>query len=136
VANLLDPLVGDIDSYIQDSSDFVNIIKGEKVQPGDMLINFDVVSLFTKIPLNEVVQVSNEVTNLETTRLVEVCLTSNFFSFQGEFFEQISGVAMGSLLSPIVTNIFMEKFEKRALDSYPLMLYYVVIDVKGLMSKG
>jgi hypothetical protein len=52
--------------------------------------------------------------------LAEVCLRSTFFSFQGEFFEQISGVAMGSHLSPIVANLFMEKFEKRALESYPL----------------
>jgi len=27
---------------------------------------------------------------------------------------------MGSSLSPIVANLFMEKFEKEALDSYPL----------------
>ena len=27
---------------------------------------------------------------------------------------------MGSPLSPIVTNLFMEKFERKALDSYPL----------------
>jgi hypothetical protein len=27
---------------------------------------------------------------------------------------------MGSLLSPIVANLFMEKFERRSLDTYPL----------------
>jgi hypothetical protein len=67
-----------------------------------------------KISLNEAIQVINEVTDPETTRLAEVCLRSTFFSFQGEFFEQISGVAMGSPLSPIVANLFMEKFEKKA----------------------
>ena len=48
------------------------------------------------------------------------CSGSNFFSFEGEFYEQTTGVAMGSSLSPIVANLFMEKFEKEALDSYPL----------------
>jgi hypothetical protein len=52
--------------------------------------------------------------------LAEVCLRSTFFSFQGEFFKQISGVAMGPPLSPIVSNLFMEKFENKALETYPL----------------
>lgn len=33
---------------------------------------------------------------------------------------QTSGVAMGSPISPIVANIFMGNFEKKALDTYPL----------------
>ena len=120
VGKILAPLAGKTDSYIKDSSDFVNLIKEERVEPKDMLIIFNVVSVFTKIPLNDAIQVINEVTYPQTTRLVEVCLRSTFFSFQGEFFEKISGVAMGSSLSPIVANLFMEKFEKKALDSYPL----------------
>jgi hypothetical protein len=78
------------------------------------------VSPFTKIPLDEAIQVVNEVTNSYTTKLVEVCLRSTFFSYQGEFYEQKSDVAMGSPLSPIVIDIFMENFEKKALDSFPL----------------
>jgi hypothetical protein len=34
-----------------------------------------------------------------------------------KFFQQKSGVAMGSTLSPIVGNIFMQHFENLALDS-------------------
>jgi hypothetical protein len=60
------------------------------------------------------------VTDPETTKLAEVCLRSTFFSYQGEFYEQTSGVAMGSPLSPIVANLFMENFEKKSLDSFPL----------------
>jgi hypothetical protein len=120
VARILGPLVGRTDSYIKDSRDFVELIKEEKIESKDMLISFDVVSLFTKIPLNEAIQVINEVADPQTTKLAEVCLKSTFFSFQGEFFEQTSGVAMGSPLSPIVANLYMEKFEKIALETYPL----------------
>lgn len=56
VAKLFGPLVGNTDSFIKDSSEFVKLIKEERVEHEDMLISFDVVSLFTKIPLNEVVQ--------------------------------------------------------------------------------
>jgi hypothetical protein len=120
VAGILRPLVGKTDSYIKDSRDFVELIKEEKIDSKDMLISFDVVSLFTKIPLNEAIQVIKEVADPQTARLAEVCLKSTFFSFQGEFFEQTSGVAMGSPLSPIVANLYMEKFEKNALETYPL----------------
>ena len=51
------------------------------------------------------------------THLVEICLTSTFFSFEGEFYEQTCGVAMGSPLSLIVANLFMEDFESKALSS-------------------
>lgn len=81
VAKLLSPLVGCIVSYIKESNDFVNFIKEEKVKPWDMIISFDVVSLFTKISLNEAIQVINEVTNFKTTRLAKVCLRSTFFNF-------------------------------------------------------
>jgi hypothetical protein len=120
VAKILSPLVGHTDSFIKDSNEFIKIIKNEKVRPQDTLISFDVVSLFTKIPLDEAIQIIKEVTDPETTNLAKVYLRSTFFSYQGEFYEQTSGVAMGSPLSPIVANLFMENFEKRALDSFPL----------------
>ena len=91
-----------------------------RVEESDILVRFDVVSLFTKIPLDEAVKVINEVTDPETAKLDEICLRSTFFSFQGEFYEQVSGVAMGSPLPPIVANLFMENFEKKALASFPL----------------
>lgn len=84
------------------------------------IVSFDVVSLFTKIPLDEVVHVIKEVTHLKTAKLAEICLHSTFLSFQGSYYEQISRVIMGSPLSPIVTNLYMEYFEKKALESYSL----------------
>ena len=78
------------------------------------------VSLYTKIPIEKAIKTIKEITNEETTELVRVCLKSTFFTFRECFYEQVEGVAMGSPLSPIVANLFMEKFEKLAIDSYPL----------------
>jgi hypothetical protein len=66
VAKILSPLVGHTDSFIKDSNDFIKIIKNEKLKPQDTLISFDVVSLFTKIPLDEAIQIIKEVTDPET----------------------------------------------------------------------
>jgi hypothetical protein len=120
VAKILGPLVGHTESFIKDSNNFINTIKNEKMKPNDTLISFDVVSLFTEIPLNDAILLVKEVADPVTTKLAEVCLLSTFFSYQGECYEQTSGVAMGSPLSPIVANLYMESFEKKAIDSYPL----------------
>ena len=37
--------------------------------------------------------------------------------YNSEYYEQLEGAAMGSPVSPIVANIFMEHFEEIALDS-------------------
>ena len=47
----------------------------------DIMVSFDVVSLYTKIPVNEVVNIIKELTDEETTNLVKVCLASTYFSF-------------------------------------------------------
>ena len=47
-------------------------------------------------------------------------MKSTYFSFQGEIYEQVDGVAMGSPLSPIVANLYMEYLEKKAIDSSTL----------------
>jgi hypothetical protein len=59
--------------------------------------------------------------------LLEVCLKTTYFQVDDKFFQQKDGMAMGSSLSPIVSNIFMVHFEKLALDSaqYRQSLRYV-----------
>lgn len=120
VAKILKTLVGNTYSFIKDSNDFVKLIKNKRVDKDDILVSFDVVSLFTKIPLDGAVYVIKMATNPKTTQLVEICLRSTFFSFQDHYYEQIYGVAMGSPLSPIVAKLYMEYFERKALNSYPL----------------
>ena len=49
--------------------------------------------------------------------LLGFCLHNKYFSFQNKFYEQVEGAAMGSLVSPIVANLYMEYFEREALQS-------------------
>ena len=51
--------------------------------------------------------------------LLEFCLTHTYFLFQGKYYEQLQGAAMGSPISPLIANIFMEEFEIKALQSFP-----------------
>ena len=44
--------------------------------------------------------------------LLRFCLHNTYFSFQGQFYDQMEGAAMGSQVSPIVANLYMEYFAK------------------------
>ena len=55
----------------------------------------------------------------QITSLLEFCLTQTYFLFQGKYNQQTQGAAMGSPISPIIANIFMEEFEVKALQSFP-----------------
>ncbi|GJQ78295.1 hypothetical protein Trydic_g8795, partial [Trypoxylus dichotomus] len=44
-------------------------------------------------------------------------LINFYFLWNGEFYEQASSGAMGSPLSPVIANIFMEAFEHEASES-------------------
>ena len=48
---------------------------------------------------------------------LEFCLCNTYFLFQGQFYEQTKGEALGSPVSPIVANLYMETFENRAITS-------------------
>ena len=51
--------------------------------------------------------------------LMEFCLKNTYFLFQGTFYEQVQGAAMGSPISPLIANLFTEEFEAKALSSFP-----------------
>ena len=50
---------------------------------------------------------------------MELCLKSTYFQFGESFYEQVEGAAMGTPLSPVLANIFMEDFEIHALETSP-----------------
>ena len=94
----------------------------------DRMVSFDVVSLFTRVPLDDSIEIifqrlvedetletRSTILANETCSLIELCLRCTYFQFQDTFYEQLEGTAMGSPLSPIVANIFMESFESNAL---------------------
>jgi hypothetical protein len=125
LATLLKPLVGQTDSFILNSSHFVQKLPNFQLSPGDILVSFDVESLFTKVPIMDTLDVLKDLfpthgLPLDVLPLIQKCLTSTYFQFRNVFYSQVTGTAMGSPLSPVIANIFMEDFEQKALESAPL----------------
>ena len=100
------------------------------VSNNDLLVSFDVESLFTSVPVKDACAIilnrlefdttlsdRTQLSPVEIHDLLEMCLNSTSFRWRDTFYRQTEGAAMGSPLSPIVANLFMEHFEETALQS-------------------
>ena len=100
-----------------------------RLSENDILVSFDVVSLFTNVPVEEACIIAKERLLLDSTLpqrtnlspeniydLLKLCLTTTCFQWREKYYEQTYGAPMGSPLSPhVMANLFMEEFEKNAL---------------------
>ena len=59
-------------------------------------------------------EVTDHLDREDIMALIKVVLSNCVFSFQGKFYKKLHSTAMGSPCSPVVANINMEYFEKRA----------------------
>ncbi|XP_066267643.1 uncharacterized protein [Branchiostoma lanceolatum] len=129
LAQILGPLVGKSQHHVQNSAEFVHKIKDINVAEDEIITSYDVCSLFTCITPKEAVAVVREAleaddtladrTNLSVKHICELlCLGCTYFTYKQQFFQQVHGCSMGSPVSPIVVNLYMEKFENKALSTF------------------
>ena len=132
LAKILKPLVGKSPHNINSTQDFVEQVRNITLVSGECLSSYDVSALFTSVPIDPALKIIKDLLVKDPTLkdrtvmgiddiivLLEFCLKNTYFSFQGQFFEQVEGVAMGSPVSPIVANLYMEFLEQKAPSTAP-----------------
>ena len=135
LARILAPLVGNSGHSVKNSKAFVDRIRNMETLPQDLLASFDVTSFFTQVPVDDALRVveaklcadetlpeRTSIPSAHLIELVELCLGSTYLEFQGRLYEQSDGAAMGSPLSPVIANMYMEHLEETALHTAPLQL--------------
>lgn len=124
---ILKPQTGHTEAYVKNSAALIQIVDTVKLNHGDLLLILVVFSLFTRVPIEP------------TKRLLEPLLHGNYltvslrctyFTSGSLFYEQMKGITMGSPLSSVVANFFMEAFERDVLSIAPLKptLYKHLVD--------
>ncbi|KAJ4451782.1 hypothetical protein ANN_03254 [Periplaneta americana] len=87
LSNLLKPFVGKTSSYIKDSSHFIEKIQTLRTQPGDIMVSFDVVSLFTRVPIKETIELLKNIFPEDIVVLFQLVLTTTYFQWNEDFYE-------------------------------------------------
>jgi retron-type reverse transcriptase len=113
-------LVGYSPSHIRNSEDFIHKLNTIYLQESDILVSFDVVSLFTRVPLEDTLLLLQQHFHDQTISLFKQVLTTTYFLYDSAFYDQTDGVAMGSPLAPVIANYYMEYFEQQAINKEPI----------------
>ena len=108
VARILKPPVGKSPYHVKNTKDFIDQIKGIQLNEDQCMMSYDVKALFTSVPITPATKIIKKLleqdqelqqrTSLSIENilcLLEFCLNSTYFSFQGKYFEQLEGAAMG-----------------------------------------
>lgn len=117
----LNPLSTRHPSYIKDTYHFIEVVKNLIVPTDSMFFSIDVESLYTNIDtpsgiaaVKKILKKYPDITRPDRAilKLLEINLTKNDFEFNGKFYLQIKGTAMGKKFSPAYANIFMANWEE------------------------
>ena len=107
------------------------------IEEGDILNSHDVVSLFTCTPISKVLEIVKDrlekgglkeynknydcnLTAADVIELLDFVLSTTYFTFRDKIYRQLFGAAMGSHVSPLAANIFMEHLEETAIATAPM----------------
>ena len=120
LCNLLQPKIPSIHST-QDTFTFIKELE-EVRDYNNFLVSFDVSSLFTNIPLNETIELALDyilsnnpevnISRKDLKKLFQFATSETHFHFNGEIYEQVDGVAMGSPLAPVLAKLFIGHHEQ------------------------
>ncbi|KFD62914.1 hypothetical protein M514_24954 [Trichuris suis] len=149
------PLTGNRTSSVKNSRQFCAEIKMITLRPSDILVSYDVKDLFTSIPMDITLNALENLLDKDSTlsqrtslkafhvkKLVSFCMKeANYFRFGEQCFMQNSGAPMGSSLSPVLAEVFMEHLEERAFSTanesiVPVLFKRYVDDVFAITKSG
>jgi hypothetical protein len=103
-------------------------------------MTFDIKELYVNIPVSEILNfVKTKLLQNKDTQIAEQILTllkevlsQNYFKFQQRIYQPEQGIAMGSPISGIIAEIFLQNFEdeniKHLLDSKNIAFYTRYVD--------
>ena len=128
IANILKAYVKDENNNAKNSTTFSNYIGNVPIEDDDIMVSFDVTSLYKNIPIIDMLNIIKDYVNNDDqfTRktaipqdkfldLVHLVLTTTWYTFNSQFYQQTDGVTMGGPASPTTAEIYMQAYECTAI---------------------
>ena len=145
----LKDLVPSLDSYIQDTTDFLRKLDALGPLPDNSVIfTLDVTSLYTNIPHTDGLAAAEKYLNRRESqeiptqfliKLMDFVLKNNNFCFNGQNFIQTQGTAMGTKMAPSYACLFMGDLERGILENSPdkpFLWVRFIDDIFGIWTHG
>ena len=110
-----------------------------KIDEQDILVSYDVSSFFTNVPVDETIETLAEkafrgdwflkeydlnITKTDLIELLEIATKNQLFQFEGNLYEQVDGVAIGSPLGSSMANRFMCNIEEKLRNQNKMPAFY------------
>ena len=125
------------DSHVRNLQQFAQFITTQNVPDSEVLVPFDVVSLFTRVPTSRAIQVTcdrlvndpslpdrTSLTVDDICSLLQLCLEATYLAFEGKVYRQIHGTSMGSPVSVVVANLVIYSF---SFNFSLVVIYYIIL---------
>ena len=123
--NFIKPNIPD-NFMLKSTNDFLSRIKSFALNGTEQMVSYDVVSLFTNVPLEETIGIVTDYVYGESSvcrppfdedtfcKLLRLC-SKSYFMFNDVLYQQIDGVSMGGPLAPSLANAFLSHLENTVL---------------------
>ena len=128
IDSFLQPIVSKQKHILSNSDHLMHLISNYQCSTSTYLFTLDVASLYTNIPISEGLETVkyyfNKYPNVSRPdesilKLLSISLYKNDFYFNGQYYRQIKGVAMGKQYAPNFANLYMCKWEHSILHDLP-----------------
>ena len=126
---------------ITNTAHFAENISNLKLNTTHKIITMDIKDLYVNIPTNETLNIAKNLLILNHTErntkneiilILKTILDQNYFQYNDKFYKPRSGIAMGSPLSGIMAEIFLQHFEqckiKHLLEDKNIVYYNRYVD--------
>lgn len=135
----INPLSTKHPSYLKNTYDFISKVKNFAIQNNYLLVTGDVTALYTNMNFTRSVEVVKKAftENPDPARptdqileLLKISLSGNDFEFNGKYYLQTMGTAMGKRFAPALANLYLLEFDDCAINNFHIkpILYFRYLD--------
>jgi hypothetical protein len=124
---------------VSDPLRFSEELRKKEIVDGEILVSYDVYSLFSNVPVDETIEILVEkafhkewfnykynlaLKESDLRALLNIAVKNQLFQLDGKLYEQTDGVAMGSPLGPLMANTFMCSIEEKLVNNMDMPSFY------------
>ncbi|BHF77158.1 hypothetical protein SprV_0502026100 [Sparganum proliferum] len=132
-------LTAESDTTVSSSAQSLEKLKGVNLHPNEVIVSFDVTSLFTSIPQDLAIETiellhhskydetENRLGHAQILQLLKLCFRT-YFTFDGTVYEQVKDTPMGSPISGFIAEAVLQQLESLVFQHHKSKLWARYVD--------